>query len=144
MMDSRRKTKCLCKSKTAKPSCSSVTALLTAAGAPVDASALARCENWPAGHKDACAQLDIAEQYYESAKTGIKELDFRCAWAITAALSVYREIGERLRAGGPQAWEGRVSATKGRKIALAIGAMGPAVVRSRVDVTPRDGFYERP
>ena len=118
--------------------------LLIAAGAPTDVASLAKRENWPAAHKAACAQLDIAEQYYESAKVGIKELPFRCAWAISAALAVYREIGERLREGGPEAWEGRVSASKGRKMALALGAVGPAIGRKSVKVTPRDGFYERP
>ena len=118
--------------------------LLTRHGAPIDAANLAKQDNWPAAHKAACDQLDIAEQYYESAKVGIKELPFRCAWAISAALSVYREIGERLRGGGPQAWQGRVSASKGRKMALAMGAVGPAMGRKSVQVTPRDGFYERP
>ena len=118
--------------------------LLNAAGAPTDAASLAKRENWPAAHKAACAQLDIAEQYYDSAKVGIKELPFRCAWAISAALAVYREIGERLREGGPDAWEGRVSASKGRKVALALGAVGPAIGRKSVKVTPRDGFYQRP
>ena len=118
--------------------------LLTKHGAPIEAASLAKIENWPAAHKAASEQLDIAESYYESAKVGIKELPFRCAWAISAALSVYREIGERLREGGPEAWEGRVSASKGRKMALAAGAVGPAMGRKSVKVTPRDGFYERP
>jgi phytoene synthase len=118
--------------------------LLIKAGAPVSSSELAKPENWPTAHKAACAQLDIAEQYYASAKVGIKELPFRCAWAISAALSVYREIGEKLRAAGSQAWEQRVSASGGRKVALAMGAMGPAMTRKNVDVSPRDGFYERP
>ena len=118
--------------------------LLIKHGAPIDAASLAKKENWPAAHKAACEQLDIAEQYYASAKVGIKELPFRCAWAISAALAVYREIGERLRTSGPEAWEGRVSASNGRKIALAFGAVGPAMGRKRVEVTPRIGFYERP
>ena len=118
--------------------------LLSAAGAPMTSIELAKPESWPAAHKAACAQLDIAEAYYESAKVGIKELPFRCAWAISAALSVYREIGEKLRDAGPEAWEQRVSASGGRKVALAMGAMGPAMARKRVEVTPRDGFYARP
>lgn len=118
--------------------------LLTKHGASTDAESLARPENWPAAHKAASEQLDIAEQYYASAKVGIKELPFRCAWAISAALAVYREIGERLKDGGPEAWGGRVSASNGRKMALALGAVGPAVGRGNVEVTSRDGFYERP
>jgi phytoene synthase len=118
--------------------------LLIAAGAPIDAKAHLDRDNWPALHAAACAQLGIAEQYYASAKVGIKELDFRCAWAISAALQVYRQIGENLRKGGPEAWEGRVGASGKRKIALALGAMGPAMGRKSVGVTSRDGFYERP
>ncbi|GGX58092.1 phytoene synthase [Litorimonas cladophorae] len=118
--------------------------LLIAAGAPIDAKAQLNRENWPALHAAACMQLGIAEQYYASAKVGIKELDFRCAWAISAALKVYREIGENLRKGGPEAWEGRVGASNGRKIVLALGAVGPALGRKNVGVTDRTGFYERP
>ena len=118
--------------------------LLTEAGAPIDAAAQLDRANWPALHKAACAQLDIAEKYYESAKVGIKELDFRCAWAISAALKVYREIGEKLRDGGPEAWEGRVGASGKRKMWLALGAARPAMRRRDVEVTARDGFYERP
>jgi phytoene synthase len=118
--------------------------LLKAAGAPFDAALLANPAHWPAAHKAACAQLDIAEQYYESAKVGIKELPFRCAWAISAALCVYREIGEKLRAAGPQGWEQRISASGPRKTALALRAVGPAMRRKTAVVTPRAGFYERP
>ena len=118
--------------------------LLTAAGAPVDAGDQMKRETWPALHAAACAQLDIAEKYYASARVGIKELDFRCAWAISAALKVYREIGEKLRHGGPEAWEGRVGASGKRKMWLALGAVGPAMARKGVEVTGRDGFYERP
>ncbi|WP_371397785.1 phytoene/squalene synthase family protein [Fretibacter rubidus] len=118
--------------------------LLRATGAPIDAAELAKPAHWPAAHRAACAQLDIAERYYASAKVGIKELDFRCAWAITAALSVYRDIGEKLRKVGAEGWEGRVSASKGRKVALAMGAVAPAIVRGRVTNVSRDGFYQRP
>jgi len=118
--------------------------VLLGAGAPVDAGDQLDRANWPALHKAACAQLDIAEKYYASARVGIKELDFRCAWAISAALKVYREIGENLRIGGPEAWETRVGASNGRKVALALGAVGPALRRKGVEVTGREGFYERP
>jgi len=48
--------------------------LLTAAGAPVDAEAQMDRANWPALHKAACTQLDIAEKYYASAKVGIRRM----------------------------------------------------------------------
>ena len=118
--------------------------LLSKHGAPNAAQDLAQRDNWPSAYKAACEQLDIAEAYYRSAKVGIRELDFRCAWAISAALKVYREIGEVLRSGGPEAWEGRVGAGKGRKLALAIGAAGPAIRRAKVEEVSREGFYERP
>ena len=51
----------------------------------------------------------------------------RDAWP--AALKVNREIEERLREGGPEVWEGRVCASGKRKIALALGAVGPAMGR---------------
>ena len=41
-------------------------------------------------------------------------------------------------------WEERVGASNGRKVALALTAVGPAMGRKGVGVTARDGFYERP
>lgn len=118
--------------------------LLVASSAPIEAQSLAKTQNWPTAHKAALGLLDVAEDYYTSARVGIKELPFRCAWAISAALKVYREIGLQLRREGPNAWQGRVGTSKGQKIGLALGAIGPAISRKSVDVTPRDGFYERP
>ena len=119
-------------------------ALLKAHSAPVAAQDLAAREHWPAAYLAAADLLDIADGYYGSAKVGIKELPFRCAWAISAALSVYREIGQTLRKAGPEAWAKRVSASKGRKLSLALGAMGPAIRRKSIDVVPRTGYYQRP
>ncbi len=118
--------------------------LLEEHGAPVDPSELAQPENWPAAHKAATDLLDVAELYYASAKVGIKALPFRCAWAISAALSVYRDIGGVLRKGGPQAWESRVGASKQRKIFLALAAAPPAALKAFVGDIPRGGFYQRP
>ena len=86
----------------------------------------------------------MAEQYYDSAKVGIKDLPFRCAWAICAALSVYREIGVTLHKGGPEAWQQRVGASRGRKIRLALGASGAAMRKGSVEITPRKTLYRRP
>jgi phytoene synthase len=118
--------------------------LLEKHGAPIEPDRLASREHWPAAHLAAVDLLDIAEDYYASAKVGIRELPFRCAWAITAALNVYREIGEVLRRQGPNAWAGRVGAGKTRKIALALGAIGPAMARDHVELSSRHGFYQRP
>lgn len=118
--------------------------LLIKHGAPIDPAQLAREEHWPAAHKAAIELLDIAEGYYASARTGIRDLPFRCAWAISAALKVYRDIGEGLRREGPQAWHGRVGASKGRKIRLALSAVGPVLWRGQAKAAPREGFYARP
>ena len=118
--------------------------LLTRHGAPTEGAHLARRENWPAAHKAAVDLLDVAEDYYRSARTGIRELPFRCAWAITAALKVYREIGEVLRREGSDAWKGRVGASHSRKMALAFMAGGPTLRRGFSRDYPRDGFYQRP
>lgn len=118
--------------------------LLLANGAPVEPDLLIQPQNWPAAHDAAIGLLDVAEGYYASARTGIRDLPFRCAWAISAALKVYREIGEVLRRDGPQAWEGRVGASSGRKVRLALAAGGAAVMRATARDFPRDGFYKRP
>lgn len=94
--------------------------LLTKHGAPIEVEELAKREHWDAAYGAAIELLDIAESYYASARIGIKALPFRSAWAIRAALNVYREIGEVLRAKGPSAWEGRVGAGKSRKLWLAM------------------------
>lgn len=118
--------------------------LLLSNGAPVDSDLLMQPQNWPAAHDAATGLLDIAEGYYASARTGIRALPFRCAWAISAALNVYREIGEVLRRDGPDAWAGRVGASSGRKVGLAVMAGASAVMRARATDAPRDGFYQRP
>ena len=118
--------------------------LLAEHGAPVDAAQLAEEANWPAAHAAAVELLDVAESYYASARVGIRDLPFRCAWAISAALRVYREIGEVLRAGGPEAWHGRVGAGTGRKLGLALKAGPDALRRGRVGAVTREGLYTRP
>lgn len=118
--------------------------LLQKHGAPVEAKELAKREAWPAVHDAATDLLDLAEDYYRSARTGIRDLPFRCAWAIIAALKVYREIGEVLRRDGPDAWAGRVGASSSRKMALALQSGRPALFRSFAKDVSREGYYQRP
>lgn len=118
--------------------------LLLANGAPIEPNLMMQPENWPAVHGAATGLLDVAEGYYRSARMGIRDLPFRCAWAITAALKVYREIGQVLRRKGPEAWQGRVGASNSRKIQLALDAGRPAMLRVFARDTSRDGFYQRP
>lgn len=100
---------------------------------------------WPLLHAAALRLLDIAEPYYTSAMAGMSALPPRSAWAIGAARRVYRAIGEKLRRGGPSAWEERVSTTKSEKVALLLAGLGDVAV-SRVvpNAVPRSGLYQRP
>jgi phytoene synthase len=69
--------------------------------------------------------LAVAEPYYASARWGLKALGFRSAWAIAAALGVYRQIGLRVRAMGPAGMERRAST--GTLIKLALVSQGGLV-----------------
>ena len=89
--------------------------------------------------------LDIAEKYYASAYAGMSALPWRSAWAIAAARRVYRAIGSRLRAGGPSAWDRRVSTSRQEKLQLlAIALSDVAATRFKGSAPPRDGLWNRP
>ncbi len=73
-------------------------------------------------HRAAVAQMarrlvDHAEPYYASAEAGLAALPWRSAWAVASAGAVYRRIGIKVRAAGPQAWDTRTSTGKGEKLA---------------------------
>lgn len=96
-------------------------------------------------HAAALDLLDLAEKYYESAYIGMASLPPRSAWAIAAARRVYRAIGTKLRVGGPDAWNGRVSTTRNEKVALlALGLSDVAVTRFKAKDVPRIGLWQRP
>jgi 15-cis-phytoene synthase len=100
---------------------------------------------WPKLHAAALELVDMTEGYYESALTGIGALPFRSAWAIAAARRVYRDIGQKLRAAGPDAWEKRVSTTRVRKLVLLGFAFFDAVLsRFRLRQQSREGLWQRP
>lgn len=62
--------------------------------------------------------VEAAEPYYASAVAGIGALPPRCAWAVATALEVYRAIGLKVRAAGPDAWDRRQGTSKGEKLRL--------------------------
>ncbi len=100
---------------------------------------------WPRLHAAALELLDLAEAYYASAYAGMSALPPRSAWAIGAARRVYRAIGAKLRAGGPSAWEERVSTTRGEKLTLLALSLGDvAVTRLPRAQAPRTGLWQRP
>ena len=114
------------------------------AGAPTDAAGLRDKANRDATYRAAVALLNEAESYYASAHVGVAELTRRNAWAILTALRVYRAIGTKLRAGGPEALFARASTTKAEKLRLAAKAWGASRRKDGVAVTPRVGLYARP
>lgn len=76
-------------------------------------------------HRQSVANLafslvEAAEPYYQSSRWGLRSLPFRSAWAVGAANCVYREIGVRVVARGPKAWDTRTSTSKATKIMLAL------------------------
>ena len=100
----------------------------------------------PALHDAALRLLDLAEPYYTSARAGLPALPLRAAWSIAAALRIYRQIGVKIRAGGPEGMTRRAGTGRAEKAGLAAAAAGDAM-RSRVRgrAVPRDpGLFQRP
>jgi phytoene synthase len=64
--------------------------------------------------------LAEAEPYYASARWGLKSLGFRSAWAVAAALGVYRQIGFKVRAMGPAGMDRRASTGDLTKLGLVL------------------------
>lgn len=91
--------------------------------------------------------VDEAEPYYQSAYKGLSALPFRSAWAIAAARRVYRDIGQKLRNDGCEAWQGRISTSKRRKAALLALALVDVVAtrfQNSGDQPARSGLFQRP
>jgi phytoene synthase len=100
---------------------------------------------WPKLHAAALELLELAEAYYASAYHGMAELPPRSAWAIGAARRVYRAIGQKLRSGGPDAWEHRVSTSRNEKLMLLAKSLGDvAWTRLPRQQPDRAGLWKRP
>ncbi|MFG1173968.1 15-cis-phytoene synthase CrtB [Erwiniaceae bacterium CAU 1747] len=86
-----------------------------------------------------------AEPYYASARAGLHDLPLRSAWAIASAHGVYREIGVKISAAGPRAWDTRQGTSRLEKLGLlAKGAV--QALSSRVgELPPRaNDLWQRP
>ncbi len=92
---------------------------LAQAGVPEDAVAAPENRAKIAGL--ARRLVEAAEPYYASARWGLRGLPFRSAWAVAAALGVYREIGVKVVARGAAAWDTRTSTSTAAKVMLALG-----------------------
>ncbi|RIX99624.1 phytoene/squalene synthase family protein [Aureimonas flava] len=79
--------------------------------------------------------VQAAEPYYASARIGVGALPPRSAWAVGTAFGVYRRIGLKLVARGPEPVPERVSTSRGEKFA-EIGR-GAAMALGRRAGAPR-------
>jgi phytoene synthase len=91
---------------------------LIEAGLEATAEAVASPANRAAAHEVTRRLLAVAEPYYDSARDGLRGLPFRSSMAIAAARGVYREIGRKVRRGGPEVWRERVSVGRAMKLWL--------------------------
>lgn len=87
--------------------------------------------------------LDSAEPYYASAAVGETELPLRAAWAVATARLVYRDIGRRLRAAGPEGLQQRAVVSKPRALWLLFKA-GALTLLRHAPQAPRDHLWTMP
>lgn len=88
--------------------------------------------------------VEAAEPYYHSAEAGIARLPYRAAWAILAASRIYREIGMRRVAVGPEGLAERSATTRAEKVAMLASSAIAAAGRRRRDAYDRAGLWMRP
>jgi phytoene synthase len=98
-------------------------------------------------HAAASDLVELAERYYASARIGIAHLPWRCAWAISSALLIYRDIGLQVRKAGISAWDARMRVSGGRKLwRLGHGGVVAADAlrrRQAANAAPRVGLWTR-
>lgn len=105
--------------------------------ADVPPAAIAEPRHRAAVHALACRLIELAEPYYDSAAAGIGALPLRCGWAIATARGVYRQIGRKLRARGPVAWDHRIATTRLDKLGHAGAGLALALRSRRRAAAPR-------
>jgi len=99
-------------------------------------------------HRVVSRLLDLAERYYDSARTGLAALPPRSRWAVATARRIYREIGREVVRRKDRAWDARVSTGRMRK-SLAIIAAGATTLAipivGRLQQAPaRQDLWSRP
>ena len=86
-----------------------------------------------------------AEPYYASARAGLAGLPLRSAWAIASAHGVYREIGIKVSAAGPRAWDRRQGTSAFEKSGLLLKGAGLALTSRFATQAPRPPeLWQRP
>ena len=98
-------------------------------------------------HALACELVELAEQYYASARIGMSQLPWRCAWAVAGALLIYRDIGLQVRSADASAWDRRSEVSSRQKIwRLCQGgfvAVNAVRRKARVGFIPRAGLWTK-
>lgn len=82
-------------------------------------------------------QLLLAEDYYRSARVGVRDLPFRGALAVAAARDVYREIGRRVLREGPDALAQRMRTPKPVMVLRLMRGVGVALWSRLEALAPR-------
>lgn len=91
--------------------------------------------------------VNAAEDYEESARFGTPALSWRAAWAVLAAARIYGGIGRKVRDGGPEALESRMSTSKAEKLRAVAAALAEALRRKSLWPNPapeRTGLWTMP
>ena len=92
-------------------------------GTPRPPEALSASQRVAMGQARA-ALLGAADAYYRAADGGLAALSWRSALGIRVARRGYAAIGDVIRARGVEVIEGRARVGRGRKLAIALGALG--------------------
>nr|WP_314427862.1 15-cis-phytoene synthase CrtB [uncultured Erwinia sp.] len=101
-------------------------------------------------HREKLARLAqrlvaAAEPYYASARAGLPGLPLRSAWAIASAHGVYREIGVKVSAAGPRAWDSRQGTSRLEKLGLLAKGAAQALSSRAGRPSPRaSDLWQRP
>ncbi len=121
--------------------------MLAAEGVADEPSAILDDQNKESVWRVAVSLLDIADDYYFSASAGVRRLPPRAAAAVAAARNIYRDIGRRIREGGPEVWRARVAVPGPRKTMLALSGLvtgAPAAIFLKsLKTPPRGGLWRR-
>lgn len=72
--------------------------------------------------------LNLADAYYTSADGGMRSLSWRAALSVRAARYIYADIGRVVRQRECNVFAGRAVVSKGRKVLLALKALGECII----------------
>ncbi len=80
-------------------------------------------------HRLVTRLVNAAEDYEASAHFGTPALSNRAAWAVLSAARIYGNIGRKVRDGGPDVLESRMSTTRGEKFRCVAVALSETLAR---------------